>query len=88
MAEEISLKGMFTLNLAKKEPFFGSFLGMRYRLVCEDGQLLATVYPEPYSWDFTPDEQKKTESFPMTQEGVDQATAWLNKQKKEGFEKS
>ena len=38
--EEISLKGKFSLELIKKERFAGSFCGMRYMLMMEDGKLL------------------------------------------------
>lgn len=77
--DEISLKGMFGLALVKKEEYFGSYKGMRFRLGKAEDQLQATVYPEPYSWEATPDEQKESEFFPLSNEGIDQAVEWLNK---------
>ena len=76
--EEISLKGKFSLELIKKERFAGSFCGMRYMLMMEDGKMKATVYPEPYCWEATPKEQKESELFPHTKEGIDEMVAWLN----------
>lgn len=85
--KEISLKGKFSLELIKKERFAGSFDGMRYMLMMEDGQMKATVYPEPYCWEATPDEQKESERFPHTPEGIDQMVAWLNRKYKENYAK-
>ena len=49
----------------KKEPFSGSHHGMRY------------VYPEPWCFEDTPDEEKGSATFPLSDEGMDQAIAWL-----------
>jgi hypothetical protein len=76
--DEISLKGMFSLALVKKEAYTGSHQGMRFRLCKAEDQLQASVYPEPYSWDATPGEQKESEFFALTDEGVEAAVAWLN----------
>ncbi|MCR5092630.1 MAG: hypothetical protein K6B72_01450 [Lachnospiraceae bacterium] len=72
------------------EAFFGSYQGMRYRVAAdplkrmrpdkpvEEGvQILATVWPEPYSWASTADEEKSSESFPFSADGLEQAAAWL-----------
>lgn len=82
----ISLKGMFGLALVKKEEYFGSHKGMRFRLSSAEEQLQATVYPEPYNWDFTPDEQKESQFFDLSDEGIDQAVEWLNKIYREKYE--
>ena len=47
---EISLKGIFSLALVKKERFCGSHGNMRYMLCKAEEQLQASVYPEPYCW--------------------------------------
>jgi len=83
--EEISLKGMFTLALVKKECFCGSFGDMRYRLCKEEEKLCASVYPEPYCWEATPEEQKQSEYFDLSDEGIEPAVAWLNQKYKENF---
>jgi hypothetical protein len=84
---EISLKGIFSLELIKKEPFQGSHDGMRFRLNRDGDQVMATVYPEPYCWEATPDEQKKTEVFSLTEEGLTEAVAWLNRIYREEYQK-
>ena len=65
----------------KKEPFSGCHGGMRYFLAGDDGRnsttFTAYVYPEPWCFEETPEEQKESASFPLTEEGMDQATAWL-----------
>lgn len=83
--EEISLKGMFSLALVKKERFCGSFKTMRYMMCTEDGKIKAAVYPEPYCWEATPDEQKEYEYFEASEEGVEKATAWLNRMYRDRF---
>ena len=72
------------------QPFTGSDTGMRYRVIMqkeeksEDGTvikekgLIACVWPEPFSFEKTADEQKITKLFPFTEEGKEQAAAWMN----------
>lgn len=81
--DEISLKGMFSLALVKKERFCGSHGTMRYMLCKADDKLQASVYPEPYCWEATPDEQKQSEFFELSDEGVEQAVAWINQKYEE-----
>lgn len=83
--EEISLQGMFSLALVKKERFCGSHREMRYMLCMEDGQIKANVYPEPYCWEVTPDDQKEAKLFEFSQDGIAQATDWLNRIYREKF---
>ncbi len=65
----------------KKEPYSGSHYGMRYffRSDSGDGEPSFTVYvyPEPWSFEATPDEEKQSATFPLTEEGMDAAIAWL-----------
>ena len=55
---------IFNINFYKKERFHGSYKGMHYRIEKyepEEGDtvLRVTVWPGPYNFDTTPDEQKK-----------------------------
>ncbi len=65
----------------KKEPFSGSHYGMRYFFRGDDGKNSTTftvyIYPEPWCFDDTPDEEKESAVFPLSDEGMDQAIAWL-----------
>lgn len=63
----------------KKEPFSGSHHGMRYFLcLSEDpSSFTAYVYPEPWAFEDTPDEDKISEQFPLSEEGMTQAVQWL-----------
>lgn len=66
----------------KKEPFSGSHHGMRYLMNGDDGKNSTTftvwIYPEPWCFEQTPDEEKESASFPLSDEGMEQAAAWLN----------
>lgn len=82
---EISLKGMFSLALVKKERFCGSHGKMRYMLCRTDDRLQAAVYPEPYCWEATPEEQKEKELFELSDAGIEEAVAWLNRKYEEEY---
>lgn len=64
----------------KKEAYTGSLKGMRYHVIKKEDSLSATVWPEPYSFEATPDTQKTTADFPFSQEGIEEVVAWLNQQ--------
>lgn len=63
----------------KKEPFSGGHNGMRYFFCSDESKetFSVFVYPEPWSFDKTPEEEKQSASFPMSDEGMDGAIAWL-----------
>ena len=56
----------------KKEPFSGTHHGMRYFFRGDDGKSSTTftvfIYPE---------EEKEQKTFPLSDEGMDEAIAWL-----------
>lgn len=62
----------------KKEPYSGSHNGMRYYLITKDEGLKVFLYPEPWCFEATPDEQKKEKEFPFSQEGLEEAISWIN----------
>lgn len=64
----------------KKEAYTGSRHGMRYRVKKEEDQFLAWVYPEPYCFEATPEDNKTKKEFPFTEEGRGEVVAWLNEQ--------
>ena len=72
-----------SLNYIKKERFTGSDTGMRFLLEKkkyeEDGReaIVACVWPEPYAFDHTEEEKKEYQEFPLTQEGLQEAVAWI-----------
>ena len=63
----ISTIGLNTKAL-KKEPFSGSHHGMRYYLCTKDDVLSVFLYPEPWSFERTPDKEK----------GLESAIDWIN----------
>ena len=42
---------------------------MRYRISKEDDELELCLYPEPYAYEYTPEESKRRERFPFSEEG-------------------
>lgn len=73
-----------SLNFVKKEDFTGSHQGMRFMLhqetVEEEKKLKVYVWSEPFGFDATPDEQKLSELFAFSEEGLSQAINWMNEQ--------
>lgn len=65
----------------KKEPFSGSHNGMRYLFRGDDGKnstsFTVFIYHEPWCFEDTPEDEKESQSFPLSEEGMDQAVAWL-----------
>lgn len=56
---------------------------MRYRLegaAGADGEkkLRCTVWPEPFNFHTTPEEEKETEEFAFEEDGVAESVAWMN----------
>lgn len=92
----IERKDLFHLSFYKKTHFTGSCRGMRYYITrakeagAEDTEaaadvLRAIIYPEPYAFEHTPDEDKVSADFPFTEEGLDAVCDWLNTQYKENY---
>ena len=74
-------KEKVSIKFIKKEPFTGSDSGMRFRLANNgNDEILATVWPEPYSYYSTDDSLKTNKTFPLNEEGRDLAVNWLNEQ--------
>ncbi len=59
--------------------FSGSYRGMRFFMKSYDKENITVyVYPEPYNFEKTKDENKEKMEFPYTEEGVDLCVDWLN----------
>ena len=61
----IERRDVMPINFLKKERFTGSYKGM---------------WPEPYAFLATPDEQKTWKEFPFTEDGIVSGVEWLNEQ--------
>lgn len=68
----------YQLNYIKKERQSGSFQGMRFSFFKTEEGLGVTAYPEPFCLESTAEEKKITRSFVFSNEGLDEAVAWLN----------
>ena len=93
---KIDLHGQAGLPYINRGVYTGSYCGMRYRLSKETREedakaLQVVIYPEPFSFEKTPEEKKEYKDFPFTQEGFDEAIAYLNQQydeKQEDWERA
>lgn len=67
-----------------KATLAASYQGMRYQVKqsgeAEEKVLSAVVWPEPLCFEKTPEEKKEGKSFPFTEEGLDEAYAWVCEQ--------
>lgn len=79
---------ILSMEYLKKTEFTGTHQGMRYRLegVSVEGgkQLKVTVWPEPFNFVTTPEEQKTSALFSFDEDGVTDAVAWMNERLAEG----
>lgn len=74
---------ILSIEFLKKTEFTGSHQGMRYRLEgvsCDEGEkkLRCTVWPEPFNFYKTPDEEKEAAEFEFGESGITEAVAWMN----------
>lgn len=65
----------------KKAVLKASFEGMRYQVQRieqdEEEALLATVWPEPFCFEKTPEDKKDAKRFSYSEEGLDEVYQWL-----------
>ncbi|MDE5699004.1 MAG: hypothetical protein K2I96_16635 [Lachnospiraceae bacterium] len=80
----LSREDFLSLNFVKKEDFTGSYKGMRFMLhqetVEEEKKLKVYLWSEPFGFEATPDEEKISELFSFSEEGLACAIDWMNKQ--------
>ena len=73
---------ILSMEYLKKTEFTGWHQGMRYRLekVEQEEQkfLKTTIWPEPFNFIKTPEEEKESELFSFDEDGVMDAIAWMN----------
>ncbi len=74
---------ILSMEYLKKTEFTGCHQGMRYRLEGvevegEEKKLRCTVWPEPFNFITTPDENKERAEFSFDEDGVTDAVAWMN----------
>lgn len=79
----INREDILSMEYLKKTEFTGCHKGMRYRLegvAGEDGEkkLRVTVWPEPFNFFTTPEEEKESAEFFFGEDGVVDAVAWMN----------
>ncbi|MCM1235607.1 MAG: GNAT family acetyltransferase [Ruminococcus flavefaciens] len=79
----IKREDILSMEYFKKSEFTGCHRGMRYRLEGAQGAegekvLRCTVWPEPFNFLTTPDEEKESGEFSFDEDGVTDAVAWMN----------
>ena len=66
-----------SVKFLKKEPYSGSYAGMRYTMKTGGDNIIVYAYPEPWCLESTPEEDIFQKEFPFSPEGVDEAIIWL-----------
>ncbi len=74
----ISAADILCMEFLKKSEFTGSHQGMRYRMERSGDELLCTIWPEPFNFHTTPEEEKESKLFTFDEDGVEDAVAWMN----------
>ena len=67
-----------SINYIKKSPYFGSFEGVSFAFIKKEDILEAYLYPGPFNFEKTPDDKKMKAEFGFSEEGYEQAIAWMN----------
>lgn len=82
----LELKDFMPINFLKKEKFTGSHQGMRFRMEKldmegeETPRLGVTIWPEPYGYEATPQEEKERLVVDFNADGIARGVDWLNEQ--------
>lgn len=79
----IQREDILSMEYLKKTEYTGCHQGMRYRLEKAEGpegekKLKVTVWPEPFNFFRTPEEQKTSAVFDFEEDGIVDAIAWMN----------
>lgn len=79
----INREDILSMEYLKKTEYTGCHRGMRYRLEgAQDAEgqkaLRCTVWPEPFNFFKTSDEEKESRMFSFDEDGVNDAVAWMN----------
>ena len=80
----LQLKDFMPVNFLKKEKYTGSCKGMRFRMEKfeKEGEetpvLRVSVWPEPYSFDCTPEEEKQFLECTFDADGIAKGADWIN----------
>ena len=65
-------------DYVKKVPYTGSFNNKRFRIWTEEGsRVMASVYPDEFCYEKTPEEAKLTKEFAYSKEGLDEACSFI-----------
>ena len=67
-----------SINFLKKENYTCSHAGSRYYLSSADDKIKACIYPEPWCFEATPDDDKTWNEFPFSPEGLEDAIEWID----------
>lgn len=65
------------INYVKKEPYTGSYNNKRYRVWKEEDNIKVCIYPDKFCFDKTPEDDKIYKDFSFSQEGLDNAMAYI-----------
>ncbi|MBQ4537214.1 MAG: hypothetical protein II994_06305 [Lachnospiraceae bacterium] len=78
----IKREDILSMDYLKKTEYTACHQGMRYRLEKAENEsgtcLKVTVWPEPFNFFKTPEEEKQSKNFDFSEDGIVDAIAWMN----------
>jgi len=72
-----------SINYIKLKPYFGSVDGISFAFIKNEEKLEAYLYPGPFCFDKTPDEQKLKAEFEFSDDGYAASIDWINEHLKD-----
>ena len=78
---ELKLKDLASIPFLKKSAYTGSYNGTRFKIQKKEQEetvyLEAFVWPEPFCFDKTPEDTKRSKLFSFDDEGIENARQWI-----------
>lgn len=75
---------LFHIPFYQKSPYTGSMEGMRFYIEkaqeADADVFRVWIFPGPYCFEKTADDQKESQTFPFTEESIARIADWLNDQ--------
>ncbi len=62
-----------SIKVLEKEPYAGSYQGLRFTYQKSGDSLQAILYPEPWCLEKTPEDMRHTKEFSFSEEGLQEA---------------
>lgn len=86
ISKSITRHDILPLSFLKKSAYTGSKGGLRFRMEKKDPEegtegervLVCSLWPEPFAYGETDETQIRQKSFAFSDQGIEEALAWMN----------